>query len=91
LPALGFGTSPTDFTVLRSHTAKVVGDPQLAATLGAAANGASIEALIYGEQQAASTFDRLIGSLLVHLSTDPTVSAARPLPCTNVVIVLWRC
>ena len=35
---------------LRSHTAERVGDLQLAAALGAAANGASIEALIFGER-----------------------------------------
>lgn len=40
---------------LRSHTTERVGDPQLAATLGAAANGASIEALIFGEHEGAKT------------------------------------
>jgi AcrR family transcriptional regulator len=49
---------------LRSHTTARVGDPQLAAALGAAANGASIEALIFGEPEGASTFDLILASLL---------------------------
>ena len=49
---------------LRSHTAARVGDPQLAAALGAAANGASIEALIFGEPEGAATFDIILASLL---------------------------
>jgi AcrR family transcriptional regulator len=49
---------------LRSHTAARVGDPQLAAALGAAANGASIEALIFGEPKGAATFDTILASLL---------------------------
>ncbi len=49
---------------LRSHTAARVGDPQLAAALGAAANGASIEALIFGEPEGAATFDTILASLL---------------------------
>jgi AcrR family transcriptional regulator len=49
---------------LRSHTAARVGDPQLAAALGAAANGASIEALIFGEPEGAATFDMILASLL---------------------------
>jgi AcrR family transcriptional regulator len=51
-------------TTLRSLTADRVGDPALAAVLGAAANGASIEALIYGERDAAATFDLLITAVL---------------------------
>jgi AcrR family transcriptional regulator len=51
-------------TALRAHTAQRVGDQSLAAALGAAANGASIEALIYGEAHGATTFDRLISTLL---------------------------
>ena len=51
-------------TTLRSLTADRVGDATLAAALGAAANGASIEALIYGERDAAATFDLLITGLL---------------------------
>lgn len=51
-------------TTLRSLTADRVGHPTLAAALGAAANGASIEALIYGERDAAATFDLLITALL---------------------------
>ena len=49
---------------LRSHTTTRVGDPQLAAALGAAANGASIEALIFGEHEGAAAFDLLITALL---------------------------
>jgi AcrR family transcriptional regulator len=49
---------------LRSHTAGRIGDPQLAAALGAAANGASIEALIFGEPAGAATFDLILTSLL---------------------------
>jgi AcrR family transcriptional regulator len=49
---------------LRSHTTARVGDAQLAAALGAAANGASIEALIFGEPEGAATFDILLTSLL---------------------------
>ena len=49
---------------LRSHTAARVGDPQLVAALGAAANGASIEALIFGEPEGAATLDTILTSLL---------------------------
>jgi len=49
---------------LRSHTTARVGDPQLAAALGAGANGASIEALIFGEPEGAATFDLILASLL---------------------------
>ncbi len=49
---------------LRSHTTARVGDPQLAAALGAAANGASIEALIFGEPEGAATFDMILALLL---------------------------
>jgi AcrR family transcriptional regulator len=49
---------------LRSLTAQRLGDPQLAAALGAAANGASIDALIFGEPQGAATFDVILASLL---------------------------
>jgi AcrR family transcriptional regulator len=49
---------------LRSHTTTRVGDPQLATAIGAAANGASIEALIFGEPEGAATFDLILGSLL---------------------------
>jgi AcrR family transcriptional regulator len=54
----------TSLHELRSHTTARVGDPQLAAALGAAANGASIEALIFGEPEGAATFDLLLASLL---------------------------
>ena len=49
---------------LRSHTTARVGDPQLAAAIGAAANGASIEALIFGEHEGAAAFDQILASLL---------------------------
>jgi AcrR family transcriptional regulator len=49
---------------LRSHTTARVGEPRLAAALGAAANGASIEALIFGEPEGAATFDMILTSLL---------------------------
>ncbi len=49
---------------LRSHTTARVGDPQLATAIGAASNGASIEALIFGEPEGAATFDLILGSLL---------------------------
>ena len=49
---------------LRSHTTARVGDRQLAAALGAAGNGASIEALIFGEPAGAETFDLILASLL---------------------------
>jgi AcrR family transcriptional regulator len=54
----------TRLSTLRSHTAERVGGRQLAAAVGAAANGASIEALIYGEREGAAMFDLIIGSLL---------------------------
>lgn len=54
----------TSLHELRSHITARVGDPHLAAALGAAANGASIEALIFGEPEGAATFDLLLGSLL---------------------------
>jgi hypothetical protein len=41
-----------------------VGDPQLAAALGAAANGASIEALVFGEPEGVANFDLILASLL---------------------------
>jgi hypothetical protein len=47
----------------RSETARLLGDPQLAAILSAAANGASIEALIFGESEGAATFDAAMASL----------------------------
>lgn len=50
---------------LRSQTALRVGSKDVAAAIGAAANGASIEALIYGEAQGAATFDVVLGALLL--------------------------
>lgn len=49
---------------LRSETARLVGDQRRGAVLGAAANGASIEALIFGEAEGAATFDAAMTSLL---------------------------
>lgn len=51
---------------LRSLAAEHLGDAPLAAAVGAAANGASIEGLIFGEGHGAATFDTLITSLLNH-------------------------
>jgi AcrR family transcriptional regulator len=49
---------------LRSQAAERVANPRMSAAVGAAANGASIEALIFGEQHGAATFDVLLGALL---------------------------
>lgn len=49
---------------LRSLSAERLGDAGVAAAVGAAANGASIEALIFGEAEAAATFDLLLGVML---------------------------
>jgi AcrR family transcriptional regulator len=49
---------------LRSQTASLVGDERLAAVLGAAANGAGIEALIFGEAEGAATFNAAMTALL---------------------------
>ncbi len=48
----------------RAETARLVGDARLAAVLGAAANGASIEALIFGETEGSATFDAAMTSLV---------------------------
>ncbi len=48
---------------LRAETARQLGDPLLAAAIGAAANGASIEALIFGETEGAATFDTALAAL----------------------------
>jgi AcrR family transcriptional regulator len=50
---------------LRALAAARVGSEELAAAIGAAANGASIEALIYGESRGSATFDVVLGALLV--------------------------
>ena len=42
---------------LRARTAELVGDERLAAVLGALANGAGIEALVFGPLEGARTFD----------------------------------
>ena len=49
---------------LRAETAGLVGDDRLAAVLGAVANGASIEALIFGKQEGSATFDAAVTSLV---------------------------
>lgn len=48
---------------LRSLSAERLGDLRLATAVGAAANGASIEALIFGEAEGAATFDLLLAAL----------------------------
>ncbi|MBV9803422.1 MAG: hypothetical protein JO130_09540 [Solirubrobacterales bacterium] len=48
---------------LRSLSAERLGDPRLAAAVGAAANGAGIEALIFGEASGAATFDHLLTAI----------------------------
>jgi AcrR family transcriptional regulator len=47
----------------RAQTAKLVGDERLAAMIGALANGASIEALIFGKTEGAATFDAALARL----------------------------
>jgi AcrR family transcriptional regulator len=54
----------TRLRALRSETAQLVGDERLAAVLGAAANGASIEALVFGEAEGAATFDAAMTTLI---------------------------
>ena len=54
----------TRLRALRSETARRLGDPRLAAAVSAAANGASIEALIFGEREGAATFDAALSALL---------------------------
>ena len=51
-------------TELRSLSARSLGGSHLADAVGAAANGASIEALVFDETHGAATFDLLITSLL---------------------------
>jgi AcrR family transcriptional regulator len=51
-------------TQLRALTAERLGDPRLAAAVGAAANGASIEAVIFGAAEGAATFDLLLAATL---------------------------
>jgi AcrR family transcriptional regulator len=48
----------------RADTAGLLGDQRLAAVVGAAANGASIEALIFGEEEGAATFDAAMAALV---------------------------
>jgi AcrR family transcriptional regulator len=51
-------------SALRSRAAERVGSEELAAAIGAGANGASIEALIYGEPAGTAAFDRILTALL---------------------------
>jgi AcrR family transcriptional regulator len=46
---------------LRARSAELVGDERQAAVLGAIANGASIEALVFGPSEGARTFDAALG------------------------------
>jgi AcrR family transcriptional regulator len=55
---------------LRSTTTERVGDPRLAAAIGAAANGASIDALVFGEHDGAATFDMLIEALMARACSE---------------------
>jgi AcrR family transcriptional regulator len=49
---------------LRSATTPQLGDARLVAAVGAAANGASIEALIFGQAEGADIFDTTLNALL---------------------------
>jgi len=49
---------------LRSKSAERLGDERIAAVAGAMANGAGIEALVFGEQEGSATFDAGVGWLL---------------------------
>jgi len=60
---------------LRSETARLLGDSRLAAVVGAAANGASIEALIFGEAEGTATFDAAMTSLVA--AGETTIGAAK--------------
>ncbi|HEX4107903.1 MAG TPA: helix-turn-helix domain-containing protein [Solirubrobacteraceae bacterium] len=48
---------------LRAESAALVGDERVAAVIGAIANGASIEALIFGPAEGSATFDAAMGRL----------------------------
>ncbi|MBV8946608.1 MAG: hypothetical protein JOZ95_14390 [Solirubrobacterales bacterium] len=54
----------TRLSALRAQTAERYGDPRIAIAIGAAANGASIEALVFGERHGAATFDVLLEALM---------------------------
>lgn len=47
----------------REASTDLLGDPRLAAVAGAVANGASIEALIFGEAEGAATFDAAVEAM----------------------------
>jgi AcrR family transcriptional regulator len=53
----------TRLRALRSHTAELVGDDRLAAVVGMIANGAGIEALIFGKAEGEATFDAALARL----------------------------
>lgn len=57
----------TRLRALRAETASLVGDERLANVIGALANGASIEALIFGKTEGTATFD----AALAHLTAVP--------------------
>lgn len=59
---------------LRAETTRLLDDGQLSDVIGALANGASIEALIFGKAQGAATFDAALKCLAVL----PTDSTSRP-------------
>ena len=72
----------TRLRTLRSHVANQLGDEGLAAAIGAAANGAGIEALIFGETQGAATLDITLTALLDRHPTGspgPHIKKARDL------------
>jgi AcrR family transcriptional regulator len=48
----------------RRELAELLGDQRLAAVIGATANGASIEAIVFGENEGAATFDAAMAALL---------------------------
>jgi AcrR family transcriptional regulator len=49
---------------LRAQTAELIGDARGAAVIGAIANGASIEALVFGPSEGAATFDAALANIL---------------------------
>ncbi len=59
-------------SALRSQPAERLGDPRIAAAIGAASNGASIEALVFGEEHGAATFDLLLTALMAPATSEDT-------------------
>jgi AcrR family transcriptional regulator len=62
---------------LRAQTAELVGDDRLAAVLGAIANGASIEALLFGAAEGAATFDAAMTAVGASAIPRAVASASR--------------